>query len=61
MKKISCKSIFVIAVFTANYAAQAVSSGFLRNGQQNGAAGIAPDVRIELPCPDTLTDKWTVG
>lgn len=34
-----------------------VSSGFLRDGQQNGAAGIAPDVRIELPYPDTLTDN----
>lgn len=34
-----------------------VSSGFLRDGQQNGAAGIAPDVRIALPYPDTLTDN----
>lgn len=34
-----------------------VSSGFLRDGQQNGAAGIAPDVRIEPPYPDTLTDN----
>lgn len=34
-----------------------VSSGFLRDGQQNGAAGIAPDVRIEQPYPDTLTDN----
>ena len=34
-----------------------VSSVFLRDGQQNGAAGIAPDVRIELPYPDTLTDN----
>lgn len=34
-----------------------VSSGFLRDGQQNGAAGIAPDVRIELPYSDTLTDN----
>ncbi len=34
-----------------------VSSGFLRDGQQNGAAGIAPDVRIELTYPDTLTDN----
>lgn len=34
-----------------------VSSVFLRDGQQNGAAGIAPDVRIEQPYPDTLTDN----
>lgn len=34
-----------------------VSSVFLKDGQQNGAAGIAPDVRIELPYPDTLTDN----
>lgn len=34
-----------------------VSSGFLRDGQQNGAAGIAPDVRIEGAYPDTLTDN----
>lgn len=34
-----------------------VSSVFLRDGQQNGAAGIAPDVRIELPYPDSLTDN----
>lgn len=34
-----------------------VSSVFLRDGQQNGAAGIAPDVRIELPYPGTLTDN----
>lgn len=34
-----------------------VSSVFLGGGQQNGAAGIAPDVRIELPYPDTLTDN----
>jgi len=34
-----------------------VSSLFLRNGHPSKASGIAPDIRLELPYPDTLTDN----
>lgn len=34
-----------------------VSSLFLQDGQPGAASGIAPDVRIELPYPATLTDN----
>ena len=34
-----------------------VSSLFLQDGQPGAASGIAPDVRIELPYPEMLTDN----
>ena len=39
------------------YYPNTVSSFFLHDGHPSKASGIAPDVRIELPYPDTLTDN----